>query len=77
MIFKFQGVYVALTHFEKSSVFTPDKNHVSPAIIIYFDYLDSMKENFIHVFSDSPFWNFSLALSYATANLVPLSLDYV
>ena len=77
MIFKFQNAYVALTHFERYFVFAPDENHVCPAIIIYFNYLDSIKEDFIYVFPDSPFWNFFLALSNTTPDLVPHSLDYV
>ena len=77
MNFKFQNAYVALTHFEGSFVFEPDENHVCQAIIIYFEYLDPLKEDFIYVFPDSPFLNFFLALSNTTPDLVPHSLDYV
>ena len=66
MIFIFQN---ALTHFETSFVFAPEENHFCPFIIVYLDYLNSMKEYFIYVFPDSPF-QFGLSFGYH-ARLVP------
>ena len=54
MTLKLQVINVVVSHFETSFVFASNENHVSPAIIItYFGYLDSVKEDFIHVLHDS------------------------
>ena len=64
MIFRIQNAYGALTRFERSFVFLPDKNLVCAAIVIYFDYLDLMKEDLTHVFPDSPLWKFFYSFRY-------------